>query len=532
MIKNYRLQRMAVTVSSMLALLLAGAGCGKNATVTLRVVTPPGAADPIASATRLRMTLDDHVSEVDVSGGKFNINLEIESPASDKYVQLQLDALDASKQIIGHGRTPNFVLTAAGFDLAVYVGRPGQVTATELVLPDDLGSVQSPQGRRELLGTTLRGRQVTPMAEAGLGALLVGGAVNGGKLASKAWLYKPLTHQLVDAGTPQTPRRGGVLLASADGNQGQQALAWGGLSAANDTIATAEKFDPAVSALSLVWAAPEAAYADAGAPGAYLPQSAEIQDSTYVVCGGTDAKQNPLAQAVLLRRNPAPAMSGDTSPRLGVTRIPPRMDGTGPMVVARSEHTATAVTTADGAGALIFGGLSVTDSNAKKPVAELYLADKNTFAPLSFVMPEPASRRGHVAFKLKSGRVLIAGGYSEDGAGNRTADDSAVILDVGARTAESRPKFLKTARYGASIAAVKNDLVICGGVGTAGAPLSDCELFSLDGTPLPDGQVVPLPTPRAYHLMLPLENDLAILVGGITTKDGVTAPTLDIYTAR
>jgi hypothetical protein len=32
--------------------------------------------------------------------------------------------------------------------------------------------------------------------------------------------------------------------------------------------------------------------------------------------------------------------------------------------------------------------------------------------------------------------------------------------------------------------------------------------------------------------MLPLENDLALLVGGITTKDGVTAPTLDIYTAR
>ena len=82
---------------------------------------------------------------------------------------------------------------------------------------------------------------------------------------------------------------------------------------------------------------PEAPYDDAGVRLCSIGghRSAWHPGSTYLACGGSGVAPGmtvgdpQLAQAVLLKRNPAPTGSTDQTARIGVTRIPAAMDGTG-----------------------------------------------------------------------------------------------------------------------------------------------------------------------------------------------------------
>lgn len=518
-------------------------GCSNKTMINVKVITPPGSGDPFMNAAMARLTIGSNQNAASVASGKFEVNVDIDTPAKDQLLQVIVEALDSSGAVLGRGATPMF--DSANTEVSVFVNRQGQVGATELRLPDDVLTAGSVRGRRDMMGAVLIGRQVSP-PEPSFGALLVGGAGDDTSLANEALIYKVLTHQIIDAGAPSAAgppsvaRRGGVLVASADATSSQQALLWGGSTAGGVLPTTADKFDPGVSTLAMVWGHPDAPYNDAGAPGAYAPSVGAIgaPGALYLVCGGSGVAPGQttgdpqLAQAVLIKRNPAPMGSTDMSARLGVTRIPPAMDGTGPMLAPRYQHTVTA--TGDGSAAVIFGGLSVADSSAGiKPTAELFAVGTSTFTPFTF-MPStstPPSRRGHVAARLRNGQILIAGGYTYDIAGAKTVVGSALIIDPATHTVQTIPQtaFLKTPRYAATATTAGGELVICGGFDASDKAIADCEVFSND-TAMPTRGPIMLPSGRAGHLALTLENGLTLLVGGVDQNNNAQA-SIDIYTS-
>ncbi len=510
--------------------------CGRNAGLSLNILTAAG-DDPFAGATTVSITLQGaefppRESLAPITSGKFDVKLELTDPPRDKWLYITVEARDAGGQAVGRGRTPLLQLPRDNTMLTVYVGRPGRVTASPAALPDDSGSTSMPVGRKAVAATALRGRRSA--TEPGLGALIVGGSDDTGRVMGHAWRYSPVLHQLIDAGTPKVARQGAVLMASADADAGQQAILWGGAEAGAGLPTVADKYDPQVSDPSALWQVPVADVADAGSPGAYAPTVVELKESVYLISGGsasaTIGSDQPLSQAVLSQR----VTTAGSPVKVGVTRLPPTA-GSGPMAVARSEHSATPVTLGDGVGAVLFGGLSAADRAAMKPTVELFRegAGKNTFSALSLMPTQPESRRGHVAATLPSGKVLIVGGYTEEAAGQKTVQQSALLIDISAGTYQTRPTLLRTPRFGATLLLLAKEIVICGGFGPGPsyAPLADCELFSPDDTLTPIGDPVPLPRARGGHVAVKLETDQVLLIGG-TGEGNRAIATIDLYTAR
>lgn len=531
-----------------LALLAAGAlftaACGGNkGTLEVRILVPPD-DDVFASAAQVRMTVADQVVTAPVSGGRFDVKLDIEEPSQDQYTTLTVEALDGGGGLVGRGRSPAFTLTTQESEITVYVGRPGRVTRTAVDLlankadRGDTSEERTPRGRRDLSGAALRGRQVQPVPERALGVLLYGGVDEAGNVMKSAWLYDPLTHRLIAAGAPQRPVRGGVVVPSANADKGQEAILWGGApvqgGAEGQASTAAEIFDPAVSTLDLVFRAPSAEVADPGGPAAVQPVAVEIKEGVFLVTGGRAAKGAPDApdvaqnQALLLQRYPAPDGSEDKSARPGARRLsPPQgMNVQGPMAAARHRHSATPVTLADGAGALLFGGTAATDA----PVAEVFSLARLSFSSLNLSagggMPPIASRVGHVAALLKGGKVLIAGGASGD---PEQVLDSALIIDPGSGQVVVRERFLAMPRRDASVSLIGDEVLICGGAGVDGKALASCEAFTSDGAGR-SREPFALPNARAGHLALRLETDQLILVGGIGAE-GKPLSAIDLYTS-
>lgn len=525
-------------LAALACLSASGPGCGRNAGLSLTILTGSGALDdPFAGASTVAITLQGmdfppKEALAPVMGGKFDVKLELSEPPRDKWVYVTVEARDAMGQAVGRGRTPLLQLPRDNTSISVYVGRPGRVTMSPAALPDDNGSTTNPVGRKALAAASLRGRRGLP--EPGLGALIVGGVQDTGGLMSRAWRYSPVLHQLIDAGTPKVVRQGGVLLSSADSDIGQQAILWGGADASGALPTVADKYDPQVSDASALWQLPAPEVADPGAPGAYAATAVELKESLFLISGGLASaaagSDQTLAQATLCLRQ----SGSGSSARVGITRLP-AIGGSGPLVVARSEHSATQVTLGDGVGALLFGGLSATDRSAGKPTVELFREGqgKNTFSALSLLPSQPDSRRGHVATTLPSGKVLIAGGYSEETPGQKTVLGSALLIDITAGTYQTRPTLLKTPRYAATLVALPKEILVCGGFGPGPSypPLADCELFSPDDNLTPQGDPIPLPRARAGHAAVRLETDHVLLIGGVGEGNRAVAP-IDLYTPR
>jgi len=505
------------------AVSLVGFSCSKNHSLTVRVITPPGSEDPFLAANQVRMTLGDKQTTSQVTSGRFTSTIEIESPQDNQTGQLLLEALDAGGQVVGRGRTPTFVLQRSDAEVAVYVGKPGFVTSSELQLPSDDRS--KAQGRKALSACALKGRRGSPN-EPSLGALIVGGEAEGTLPMAQAWMFKPSSFQLLDGGTISQGRRGAVVVPSADGTIGQQALLVGGAFQGQELATQTEKFDPSVSTLKDVWSKPSAEIGDIGKPGLYAPGSVEIQDSVFLVAGGLlgPTSEQASGQAVLVKR--FPAEGSDTVTRLGVAVVQPAGGRSTAMVVPRYQHSMTALAT----GILVFGGLSFADATALKSVAELYSPEQNQFAALVFAGGAPQTRRGHVAAKLKTGQAWLVGGYTEDAARAKTVLDSALVVDVSARTFAEQPGTLKTARFAASLHESAGEFVVCGGFDKNNKVLADCEAFSTE-TGRASRPAFAMPKARAEHLAVPLENDLTMFVGGVDA-DQKPLPAIDFYTSK
>lgn len=525
-----------------LALLLAStslttAGCGRNTGLALKILTPPD-DDPFSGAATVVLTLQGDQTSVQqttatVMSGHFEAKLEISDPSRDSYVYVKVEALDGNGQPVGRGRTPMFVMPQNDEEVTIYVGRPGQMTSTAVRLPDDGGSQATPVGRRLLAAAGLRGIRTTPTNEPSRGVLVVGGLNESAQPMAHAWQYNLMLHNFVDSGSSLTARHGAVMVPSADAQTGHQAIMWGGADGSGKLLTAAEKFDPQVSDIKQVWAVPPEGLSDAGPPGAYSPTAVEVKENQFLITGGSNQMAPtgalPLPQAVLVQR--VPGATSDMPAKLGVTRLSPT-GGMGPMLSARFEHSANAVTlTTEGTAALLFGGLSYTDRTGGARVAELFIESSKAFIPFEWNGTPPASRSGHVAVTLRSGKVLIAGGYSEDGTGKRTALDSALIIEPANKTFVERTAFLKTARYGATINLLTTEVLICGGFDEGGVPLKTCEQFTADDKLDRIGDLFNMPRARAGHHAIALEIDQVFFVGGV--GDGMKPLSeIDIYTAR
>lgn len=188
------------------------------------------------------------------------------------------------------------------------------------------------------------------------------------------------------------------------------------------------------------------------------------------------------------------------------------------MVQARADHTATRL--ADGR-VLVAGGYTYDDAGERVflKAAELYDPRTGLFTALPATLK--GARAGHTAHLLPDGRVLLIGGYvAIDGVvtGLRTVD----VYDPASSTfsymllTEGRMEHASAMLPGGVV-------VVAGGVGsTGGSALKTIEVFRPNAPPgqeftLAEG--VELATARAGHAALTVSDDRVLFIGG---ADGST----------
>jgi hypothetical protein len=192
-----------------------------------------------------------------------------------------------------------------------------------------------------------------------------------------------------------------------------------------------------------------------------------------------------------------------------------------PMLAPRIGHSATAVSVAlpmPHTEVLLFGG-----TGTAAPVAEVMT--EGTFVALG--SEAGPSRSGHTVVPLRDGRLLVLGGVGTDGAPLTDAR----FYDPVTRSFALAPLQLQTPRVGAAIFGVGNDLVVCGGADLAGMPVASAERFDLD-------TLVPLPSlpaaARSGAKVAYLPDGTAILVGGRSFEPKGRRPTslIEVYRPR
>jgi hypothetical protein len=306
----------------------------------------------------------------------------------------------------------------------------------------------------------------------------------GGNLSSRQWLLAavvvvlialPLWAQLSPGNWSVTASlnqaRGGHAAAPLPNGQ---ALIVGGTDASGHALASAEIYDAATDAFTLL---------SGGLTTATSGLSATpLNNGTVLVAGGTDDAGNAVATVQVFDPTTtafanAPALS-----------------------VARSHHSATLLS--DGT-VLIAGG---SDGSSALGSIEIFNPTTRTIAPAPSQLAHP--RQDHTATLLADGRVLIAGG--SDASGPLATAEIYNPADGSVSPAGS----LITARTMAAASRLIDDTVIVeGGQDANGAAIGSAEIYSPAANAFA-AVANPMLTARASHLGVTLPNNGRVLIAG------------------
>lgn len=467
--------RRATALAFALAL---GACGGKQGTITVNVLIPAG-DDPFTDAAKVHIALGSPAvfeTTVPVSGGHWSAQLQFKPP-NGMVVDgaVLIEALDGGGHVIARGQSPVLGFQPVDYSLAVWVGRVGRMGVAPAALA---------KGRAKM------GIAAIPR----VGAVFAGGIADGAPVAL-ADIYDAYYHEVV-SGTPLAKGRQGAIAVGyerADQSNGAALLVGG----SDGTTANEEVtlFDPQPGTAG-VWSA--LGTSTDGSLGRIDPTAAALSDGSLLVSGGREGKGAPLASAVLVVLPPHFGYSATKSP----------------MTVARVGHTATEIALPSGGdGMLVFGG------NAGGAAAEVYTAATGSFMVQDLGVP---TRTGHTATRLADGRVLIAGG----GDGKSRALASGFV--VGASYAvEKHDTLLSTARSGHTATLIGGELLLCGGTDADGKALASCDV--LDAATLALTRTIPLAAARTGGVAVLLDTGNVLLAGGVGS-DGTPVTTLELYT--
>ncbi len=217
----------------------------------------------------------------------------------------------------------------------------------------------------------------------------------------------------------------------------------------------------------------------------------------------------------------ATGCTGAATPAPTVSVVPPAGPAAPPVIGAltslpplrlpRAVHTATRLL--DGR-VLVVGGCTShgCGGTPQGGQSEIYDPATRTFAPGP---PLGQARAGHTATALADGRVLVVGGYPDEG---RPPLASAEIFDP--RTGRFEPTGALVAGRGAHSATRLRDgrVLIVGGV--TGAAPAGTEIF--DPRAGRFGPAAPLPIPRYTHAATALDNGRVLVVGGQIDRTTLT----------
>jgi Kelch motif/Galactose oxidase, central domain len=191
-----------------------------------------------------------------------------------------------------------------------------------------------------------------------------------------------------------------------------------------------------------------------------------------------------------------------------------RVAATGRLGVARAVHTATLL--ADGR-VLIAGGCTTSGCDGATARTEFFEAHRQRFVAGP---PMLEARDGHGAVRLRSGKVLVFGGWV-DGAATATAE----LFDP--ETNRFRPAAdMRSARGGFSATPLRDGRVLIVGGNDGSHDLASAEVFDpATSTFTPTGS---MSTPREAHAAVLLRDGRVAVLGG-SSANGRVARSVEIW---
>jgi len=331
-----------------------------------------------------------------------------------------------------------------------------------------------------------------PLAD---GSVLIGGGLVGGAARASVERFTPAGATFVQEPSLALamPRARAEIALLADGT----ALVTGGVGADGQPLGDAEVWSPRAG--QFVPLSNQGLGVRVGHTATSLP------DGRILIAGGVDASGVALSSATLVR------LLDDAT-----ATLQPVM----PMITARTQHAAVVD---DGGIPMVIGGYDA--AGAALSSIEALRPAVGGAKPEFRKVGDLRSARAEATATVVKGGILVVGGMGQPG---KPADDpcfgglcrDAELYSLTLQEATSLP--LATARRGHRATPLSGGRVlITGGIGAAGEPLSSVELY------VPDIGFVserPLGTPRAGHVAVPLCDGTVLVVGGGAGAEIYTPP--------
>ena len=223
-----------------------------------------------------------------------------------------------------------------------------------------------------------------------------------------------------------------------------------------------------------------------------------LPDGRVLVTGGTDSEYGGSGAG--LRPRVYDSSTGTWSP-------------TGPMTVARRNHTATLLSTGQ---VLVTGGSDASGRLLNS--AEVYDATMGTWSPVgSMAVP----RASHAATRLPSGKVLVAGGGSSDWSSSASAE----LFNPATGTWEATASMARPRRFHSATLLPSGLVLVAGGFHEYTGILTSAEVYDPSlGTWRSAGTLV---TSRYAHSATLMTGGRVLVAGGFSNDDQAS---VEVYT--